>query len=128
MPAQESTEQKVGGTSRSRYITDLADQRPTTFYGGTMSDSTHQAVNDAMIEALTFVRSFLDHDRSKPFSVALSPEATAALGEALIQMFRAEARRRDITDEADIRAHVRDRINGAISAATLDALRYDTDG
>ena len=59
-----------------------------------MSDSPHQAVNDAMIEALTFVRSFLDHDRSKPFSVALSTEATVALGEALIQMFRAEARRR----------------------------------
>lgn len=97
----------------------------TIVYVEVMDDSATQAFNEAVIEAMTFVRSILDRDPSRDFSVGLSPAGTAVLGQSLIESFRAEARRRGLTSEDDIRGHVRDRINSVIAARNLDALNGD---
>jgi hypothetical protein len=87
----------------------------------------NQAFNNAVIEAMTFVRSILDRDPSKDLSVGLSPSGTVVLGQSLIEFFRAEARQRGLASEDDIRGHVRDRINSVIAARSLDGLSGDSD-
>jgi hypothetical protein len=92
-----------------------------------MDDPTNQAFNNAVIEAMTFVRGFLDRDTGTDFSVGLSPSGTAVLGQSLIEFFRAEARRQGLASEDDIRGHVRDRINAVIAARSLDGLNGGPD-
>ena len=75
--------------------------------------------NEWAIEALTFVRSWLDHRVGEPLPVAsLSPEAVADLAQFVTHFLHADAIRHGSQNRDEIEAYSRDWIDQQIANLT----------
>lgn len=80
---------------------------------------------DASIEALRFIRRYVDRDPAADFSASLSGEATTALMECMTGLLRALAHQDGHTGDAEARAYIHRFLDDLIQDSTLSALAGD---